>query len=148
MKDDSDSDRRPLILVVDDEPDFLDAVRLFLQAAGDQEYKILTTSDPTKVAEILTQQADRLKMILLDMHMPQCSGFDVIRWIRAHPKLANLPILMLSGDHTGRRHVAETADPHIDFMLKPFDPEVLFYRIQRSGDFAKSDYQQKYSYQH
>src|ERR1044072_8367072 len=106
MKDDSDS--RPAILVVDDEPDFLDGVRLFLQAAGNHDYEIITTSQPTHVAEILIKKAHRLKMILDDMHMPGCTGLDLIRWIRAHPKLTNLPILMLSGDHMGRRCVAET----------------------------------------
>jgi two-component system, OmpR family, response regulator len=138
MKND-ESDSRPAILVVDDEPDFLDSVRLFLTAASNHDFEIITTSQPKQIADILNKQAGRLKMILLDMHMPECSGFDVIRWIRAHPKLANLPILMLSGDHMGRRCVAETADPHLDFLLKPFDPEVLYYRIKRSDSFCKAN---------
>jgi two-component system, OmpR family, response regulator len=133
MKND-ESDSRPIILVVDDEQDFLDSVRLFLEAAGEHDnYQIITSSNPAEVAQILRMKADRLNMIVVDMHMPECSGLDVIRWIRAHPKLEQLPILMLSGDHLGRRRVAEASDPFIDFLLKPLDPDVLYHRIKRSG---------------
>src|ERR1051326_8153296 len=102
MKND-ESDSRPVILIVDDEPDFLDAVRIFLSSSGKKDFEIITTSNPTKVADIINTEADRLNMILLDMHMPECSGLDVIRCIRAHPKLESIPILMLSADHMGDR---------------------------------------------
>jgi len=135
MKND-ESDSRPIILVVDDEPDFLDAVRLFLLSNGDEDYEILTTNRPSRVAEILATQASHIRMILLDIHMPEHNGLEVLRWVRAHPQLESIPILMISGDQTGRRRVAEAADPNIDFLLKPFDPEVLYYRIKRSGEFV------------
>src|SRR6185503_8682837 len=115
MKTD-ESDSRPIILVVDDEPDFLDAVRLFLLSDGKLDYEILTTNEPTKVAQILATQASRIRMILLDLHMPEFSGLDLLKCVRAHPKLERVPILMLSGDKIGRRRVAESADPHIDFL--------------------------------
>jgi DNA-binding response OmpR family regulator len=73
-------------------------------------------------------------MVILDMHMPECSGLDLLRWIRAHPKLEKIPILLISADHVGRRQVAECADPNLDFLLKPFDPIVLYYRIRRSAE--------------
>jgi DNA-binding response OmpR family regulator len=130
MKDDSHS--RPVILVVDDEPDFLDAVRLFLQSAGNEHYEIVTSSSPYKVAEILANDASRISMILLDLHMPGHNGIEVLSWVRAHPDLTDVPIIMISGDNSGRRRVAEFDDPHIDFLLKPFDPELLYYRIKRS----------------
>lgn len=135
MKND-DYDSRPAILVIDDEPDFLDAVSLYLKATGSQSYEIITTSNPTEVNRILADEAGRLRMILLDMHMPEYSGLEVLRWIRAHPLLENIPIIMLSGDHMARRHVADTVDPNIDFLLKPFDPELLYYRIKRFGAFC------------
>src|SRR5262249_45169137 len=133
MKND-ESDSRPIILVVDDEPDFLDAVRLFLQSDGKLDYEILTTNDPTKVAQILETVAARIRMILLDLHMPEFNGLDLLKTVRAHPGLERVPILMLSGDKSGRRRVAESADPHVDFLLKPFDPEVLYYRVKRYGE--------------
>jgi DNA-binding response OmpR family regulator len=134
MKND-ESDSRPIILVVDDEPDFLDAVRLFLSSDGKLDYEILTTNEPTKVAQILATEAARIRMILLDIHMPEYSGLDLLKWVRAQPELEQVPILMISGDQSGRRRVAESADPHVDFLLKPFDPEVLYYRVKRYGDF-------------
>ncbi|MEW6733021.1 MAG: response regulator [Acidobacteriota bacterium] len=135
MKND-ESDSRPVILIIDDEPDFLDSARLFLQGEGKSDYEILTASQLGKVAEIIAQKADRLHMILLDIHMPDCSGLDMLRWVRAHPQLTQVPILMLSADQVGRRRVAETKDPNLDFLLKPFDPEVLYYRVKRFGSAA------------
>ena len=134
MKND-ESDSRPIILVVDDEPDFLDAVRIYLLADGNKDYEIITINEPTKVAGILATKATRIRMILLDIHMPEYSGLDLLKCVRSHPQLEQVPILMLSGDQAGRRRVAESADPNVDFLLKPFDPEVLYYRVKRSGEF-------------
>jgi putative two-component system response regulator len=132
-----ESDSRPIILVVDDEPDFLDAVRLFLLSFGDEDYDIVTSSRPSLVAKIIERHASSIRMILLDIHMPEFSGLEILRWVRVQPGLENVPILMLSGDKAGRRRVAEADDPNIDFLLKPFDPEVLYYRVKRYGDFCK-----------
>jgi putative two-component system response regulator len=134
MKND-ESDSRPIILIIDDEADFLDALRLFLLADGNQEYQIVTASNPFKIGKVISTQAEQIRMIIVDFHMPELNGIEVLKWVRALPELERIPILMLSGDHTGRRKVAEFGDPNIDFLLKPFDPEVLFYRVKRSGEF-------------
>lgn len=132
-----ESDSRPLVLVVDDEPDLIDAIRVFLQAKENQSYEVIATTDPDEASRILQTEGDRLKLIMLDLHMPKYSGLELMQQIREIPELKQVPILMISGDRTGRRRVAELQDPYLDFLLKPFNPEVLYYRVMRSGSLER-----------
>ncbi|MCS6885620.1 MAG: response regulator [Acidobacteriota bacterium] len=130
---DGDDSDKALILVVDDEADLLEAIKVFLQAKENAVYEVVTTTDPKRAALILQLESHRIKLILLDLHMPNFSGLELLHQIRSTPELAQVPILIISGDRTGRRKVAEQKDPYLDFLLKPFNPEVLYYRVMRSG---------------
>lgn len=132
-----ESDSRPLVLVVDDEPDLIDAIKVFLKAKDDDSYEVVATTDTDKASRILQMEHKRLKLIMLDLHMPKHSGLELMKQIRKIPELKQVPILMISGDRTGRRRVAELQDPYLDFLLKPFNPEVLYYRVMRSGSLGR-----------
>lgn len=83
---------QPTILLVDDEPDFLDAIVDLLQAEG---YEILTAQGGRAAMELLsTRQVD---LVLLDLEMPQPDGWAVFTWMRRQPLHKATPVMIFSG---------------------------------------------------
>jgi len=80
------------ILVVDDEPVVLEALEALLRQEGHQ---VLTAQDGE--AALQQAEADRLDIILLDLHLPGLSGFEVVSRLRQIPELAAVPVIAFSG---------------------------------------------------
>jgi signal transduction histidine kinase/DNA-binding response OmpR family regulator len=80
------------ILVVDDEPVVLEALEALLRQEGHQ---VLTAQDGE--AALQQAEADRPDIILLDLHLPGLSGFEVVSRLRQIPELAAVPVIAFSG---------------------------------------------------
>jgi signal transduction histidine kinase/DNA-binding response OmpR family regulator len=80
------------ILVVDDEPVVLEALEALLRQEGHQ---VLTAPDGG--GAIRLAQAERPDIILLDLHLPGLSGFEVVNRLRQMPELAAIPVIAFSG---------------------------------------------------
>lgn len=91
MGDLNEEQSRPTILVVDDEEDIRNMLRLTLTRAG---YDVREAEDGEIALERL--QGDLPDLILLDVLMPGMDGFGVCREVRADSRTAPIPILMLS----------------------------------------------------
>ena len=75
------------IMIVDDEPINIDVVQAFLE---DEQYcNFITVADSTQAMSVI--QESRPDLLLLDLLMPEVSGFDILSAVRAHPKLKYLP---------------------------------------------------------
>ena len=98
--------RKPVITVlhIDDDPNDT----MLLQAATRKaavEFMLHNVEDGEAAIDYLSGEgmyADRNRfqlpsLILLDLKMPRATGFEVLRWIRNHPELGNLPVVVLSG---------------------------------------------------
>lgn len=111
------------ILIVDDqEPN----IRLLEHILADASYENLHTT--TNAREVLRLCEDiRPDLILLDLHMPYLSGFEVMKQIRESLKPQSyLPILVLTADVASDTKRAALRAGAMDFLSKPFDPvEVL-----------------------
>jgi two-component system KDP operon response regulator KdpE len=110
------------ILVVDDEPDLLNAVRLYLE---DEGYQVLTaTNGEEALAKVRTRLPD---LIVLDVMMPEMNGFEALGEIR---RVSNVPVIMLTvkGEESDKvRGLGLGAD---DYVTKPFSQRELLSRIQ------------------
>ena len=115
----------PRILVVDDEPDLLWALRY---ALGDEGDVVDTAQD---AAETLAQvERHRPDLIVLDVVMPGIDGFELCRQLRRDPRFASIPIIFLTAllDTADRiKGLDEGAD---DYVSKPFDLGELKARIR------------------
>ena len=80
------------ILVVDDEPVVLEALEALLRQEGHQ---VLTASDGE--AALRQAEVERPDIILLDLHLPGLSGFEVVNRLRQVPELAAVPVIAFSG---------------------------------------------------
>ena len=108
------------ILVVDDEPDLVEIVRFRLEREG---HTILSAADgPTGLVAAFTRHPD---LVILDVMMPGIDGFEVLRRMKSEPRMANIPVVMLtartdySAKATAWEEYAQT------YVTKPFDLDEL-----------------------
>jgi AraC-like DNA-binding protein len=82
------------ILVVDDEPEML-ATHTWLLQSHCADCRILQAGNGREALEVMAQA--RPDLVLLDLMMPEMSGFEVISHMQVHPDLCNIPIVVLTG---------------------------------------------------
>ena len=109
------------VLLIEDEPNIIEAIRFILQRDG---WTVLTHSNGADAPEVI--RAQRPDVLILDVMLPGKSGYDILRDIRADLTQEDLPILMLTArGQTKDRDIAERAGV-TRFMTKPFsNAEVL-----------------------
>jgi CheY-like chemotaxis protein len=101
------------LLIVDDMKSFLDLEQTFLRRADCQLLTATTGLEAIKVAE----QAHP-DLILLDIEMPELNGIETTRILQKHPKLKDIPVIIVSS--TTRKDEALNAGAK-DFLQKPVD---------------------------
>lgn len=121
---------QPKLLVVDDDPDILEAIATVLST---QPYAIEKARDGVECLDLVRQ--DIPDLIILDLLMPKKDGFAVVRELRDNPKYARIPILILTSvreDASRRRYELETglAMDVQDYVEKPISPLDLLERVQ------------------
>ncbi|MEE4118683.1 MAG: response regulator [Paracoccaceae bacterium] len=109
------------ILLVEDEPNIIEAIRFILSRDG---WHVSTHSDGrTAVDEVARVAPD---VVVLDVMLPGRSGFDILRDLRAAPQTHALPVLMLTAKGQGRDREQAERYGVTRFMTKPFaNSEVL-----------------------
>ncbi|TKB71560.1 MAG: response regulator transcription factor [Nitrospira sp.] len=130
------------ILIVEDEHDILQLVKLYLEKEG------FRTLSATTGAEALRQvRHEKPDLVVLDLMLPEISGLEVCKRLRSAPETAMLPIIMLTAK-------AEESDTIIglelgadDYVTKPFSPKTLvarikalFRRFERKADDGQAQY--------
>jgi two-component system phosphate regulon response regulator PhoB len=113
------------ILVVDDEPDLLELVRVNLAQAG---FEVETASKGRRALESVRRSAPDL--IVLDLMLPDIQGTDVCRELRTDPKFARLPIIMLTARADEVDRVVGFELGADDYVTKPFSPRELTLRVR------------------
>jgi len=109
--------RRPVLLIVEDEAPLRELVRVSL---GD-EFDYLEAGDGRAALELLAEH--RPSLVLLDLMLPGITGLDVLRALRGDEELAEIPVVGVSAwVHLEPEALAAGADR---FVTKPFDPDGL-----------------------
>jgi len=112
------------ILVIDDEAPVREFMKKILTRAG---YIIFTASDGKEAIEKLENLY--VDLIILDMHMPQMNGLEVLNLIRSN-NITNKPVLMVSGNHDADLRIESYKLGAYDFITKPEQTEVMLKRIE------------------
>lgn len=109
------------VLLIEDEPNIIEAIRFLLTRDG---WHVDTHENGSDAVEVV--RAAQPDLVILDMMLPGKSGMDILREIRDIADLAALPVLMLTARGQSRdRDMAEKAGVS-RFMTKPFsNTEVL-----------------------
>ena len=115
------------IMVIDDEPDILFTVGQMLEISG---YEIIKAKSGDEAIRTLTDLQTYPDLILLDIMMPETSGWDVAAKIKENPDWKSIPIVFLTakGDTMSIGMGGLAAD---DYIVKPFNIEDLKNRINK-----------------
>ncbi len=121
------------ILVVDDDPDVLEAIGIVLQSNG---YEVVTARNV--IEELYKLKNKKPDMMILDLLMPRMDGFEVCKELKdpRRAKYANIPIIILSSvreEASRRRYELETGlqlDVD-DYVEKPIESNILLERVKR-----------------
>jgi DNA-binding response OmpR family regulator len=125
------------ILAVDDDVLLSEFYQAVLSLAA---MHVKALNDPTQILEAL--HSFKPDLILMDMHMPECSGAELAKLIRQNNTYVNIPLIFLSGDGDIDRQVSAIETGADNFLTKPIDPENLIsiitsrverYRALRQG---------------
>jgi DNA-binding response OmpR family regulator len=112
------------ILVVDDEQDLLDLIGYNLQRNG---YDVVCAQNGTEAVDIAVREEPHL--ILLDLMLPGADGTEVARRLKADPRTAHLPLIMLTAKGEETDVVVGLALGADDYITKPFSMKILLARI-------------------
>jgi len=116
----SEAPQTPLILVVDDSITVRRVTQRLLQREG---YRVVMAADGLQALERLLDE--RPAVVLSDIEMPRMDGFDLARNIRADPRLAGLPILMITS-RIAEKHREYAMSLGVDHYLgKPYSEDEL-----------------------
>ncbi len=126
----------PKVLVVDDDPDILDAVSMILETQG---YKVVTAHDG--IEGLATLKAEKPDLMILDLVLPKMDGFAVCKELQdpRWSKYRDIPILVLTSvreEASRRRYELETGlELDVDdYVEKPMRPDQLLERVKRLVD--------------
>lgn len=114
------------ILVIDDNPDDLALAEVALSRAG---FEVLLLDEPLRSVEIAA--VHEVAGILLDRRMPESSGIEVLRALRADPRTRPIPVLFLSAEGEAASRVEGLQEGADDYLPKPFHPAELVLRMER-----------------
>lgn len=111
------------ILIVDDIPSNIDILANILS-----EYKLLVANNGKKAIEIAKKQSPHL--ILLDVMMPDLSGFEVCALLKSNPETSDIPVIFITAKDDIGDEVEGLNLGAVDFILKPISPPIVLARIK------------------
>src|SRR5687768_961624 len=113
------------ILVVDDEPDIIALVAYHLARSG---YRVSTAATGTEALQAARDEQPAL--VVLDLMLPELSGFEVLERLRADKAMADTPVLMLTARRDEPDRVQGLSLGADDYLVKPFSPQELVLRVR------------------
>ena len=120
------------ILVVDDSPTIRKMVRAALGSLSDVRF--IEAASGLQAIETLATQP--VRMVVLDLNMPDMHGLDVLKFLRSHSQYRTLPVMVLTtrGDDASREAVLAAGAS--SYLTKPFSPGFLVSSVRELLDEA------------
>lgn len=119
---------RPLVLVVDDEENYLELLKFNLTKAG---FEVETASDGQEALAKIEERPPAC--VLLDGLLPKVHGFEVCRQIKSRQETRRIPVIIMTAVYKALRYKYEVKGEYgaEDFVTKPFDIDDIISRIRK-----------------
>lgn len=121
----TDAEKKPVILLVDDHPENIELLKAYLAPQG---YETVQAANGEEALKALSSQA--IDLILLDVMMPGMDGFEVTRHVRQDKTNPQLPIVLVTALRETEDRVKGIEAGCDDFISKPFDGIELLARVR------------------
>ncbi len=122
---------KPLILIIDDDPNNVDILELDLEDAG---YPTLSASDGEEGWRVLQENKDKVKTILLDRMMPNLDGMGFMARLKADNTVSHIPVIMQTAA-AEREQVTQGIEAGVYYYLtKPYEHEVMLSIVNAAVD--------------
>ena len=112
------------ILIVDDEPANIVALRLILKP----KFNIYSATDGKTAIKAATEESPDI--ILLDVLMPEMDGYDVIKMLKSNEETSRIPVIFIAAMSDVESELEGLSLGAIDYIYKPFSVPLLFKRIE------------------
>ncbi len=116
------------IMLVDDEPINTDVLQTYLEGEGYSNF--VTTSESVQAIDIMRRE--KPDVVLLDLMMPDVSGFDILTMMRNDKSLAYIPVVILTSSDDGETKLKALQLGAMDFLAKPVDASELALRLRNT----------------
>lgn len=124
----------PKVMIVDDEPDVSDSLRLILEH---KNYEVVTVESGTECLKKLEDGFKRI--ILMDIMMPEINGWETIKEILNRGYMKNVAINIVTGMATKDHQQMGILEPYIyEYLTKPVDIKELIKSIEKSYTFLQA----------
>ena len=120
----SDDDSRPTILVVDDDTEIINYMRVLFS----QDYRLITCLDADTALEEM--RAEEPNIVLSDVAMPGKDGYQLCQEIKQDIQLSHIPVILVTAKITAENQVEGLNVGADAYVTKPFEPAVLSALIQ------------------
>ena len=121
------------IVVIEDDPTFLDLLRVHLAGAG---HEVLIAEDAALgLRAVITEGPD---LILLDLSVPYLDGFEILKVLRNDPATKEMPVIVLTGRRDDEAFAQARELGASQFLTKPVSREVLIRAIETQLGAAKA----------
>jgi DNA-binding response OmpR family regulator len=117
---------RRCIVIADDDPGILSLVALRLGLA---RFNVLQASNGEDALALVRKHQPMA--VVLDVQMPRKSGLEVLSELKDDPATSNLPVIILTGERGNETVMQAMGSGADDYMVKPFDPDILLERVNR-----------------
>ena len=131
-------DNRRCILIADDEPKMVRALRDFFRANG---FCVLEAKNGIEAFDVFCAHTNEIDIILLDVMMPEQDGLTTLKEIREASSL--IPVILLTAKGEEYDQLSGFSSGADDYITKPFSPSLLMARVEavlrRFGKDAQKD---------
>ncbi len=115
-----------MILIVDDKPENLFSLKSLLQRHA---YEVDTAASGEEALKKILKT--EYALIILDVQMPEMDGYEVAETITGYSKTKSIPVIFLSAVNIDKRFITRGyASGGVDYVTKPFDPDVLLLKVR------------------
>ncbi len=118
------------VLVVDDSSMMLSLAKRILES----KYKVSLAQTGEEC--LIAAKLHNPNLILLDVTMKGMDGFDVLRLLKSNESTSSIPVIFMTGDEHNETEIRGFHEGAVDFITKPFNPEILLQRVQNTIELS------------
>ncbi len=117
-------------LVVDDSR----AMRMILtRSLTNLGYEVSTAADGQDALDLLEREAPDLALLLVDWNMPNMDGLEFVKRLRANPRYATAPLMMVTTETEVDQMVKALEAGANEYVMKPFTPDIIEGKLRVMG---------------